>query len=228
MFAVVVPAWLDRYARMIQRWADEYPEAWGLIYQAEVRAREEHTPDVRERLEEEYAEALVRNHPTRYNPKMPWNAVWEALVMHESAYWYKAIEKPGLLLLAGTARISEFLDEDVKTKRPTEPGANHERPVKQHRTEGTIVPYVPNPPVPTGGATPRGGKGRGSGKGEDLSVWDGSKYLKNRAGASLCRGYQTGACLRLNSWNLCAQDGCSAHQCEICLMVGHGSSEVNK
>ena len=147
--------------------------------------------------------------------------------MSEKDYWYKAIDKPGLLLLAGTARMSEFLDEDVKTKRPTGPGENTDRPHKQHRTGGEIVPYVPTPPVPTGG-TPRSGKGRGGGKGEDHSVWDGSKYLKNRAGASLCRGYQTGVCLRQNSYNLCAQDGCSAHQCDICLMVGHGSSEVAK
>ena len=51
MFNVIVPAWLDRYSRMVRRFADAYPEAWGSIYQADVRARLGHAPAVKERLE---------------------------------------------------------------------------------------------------------------------------------------------------------------------------------
>ena len=71
-------------------------------------------------------------------------------------------------------------------------------------------------------------KAGGKGKGEDLSVWDGSKFLKTRNGTCICRGYQDGSCQRMNSWNLCAYDGSSAHQCELCLMVGHGSGDKTK
>ena len=38
-FGVIVPAWLGRYARKVRDYADERPYSWGIIYQADVRAR---------------------------------------------------------------------------------------------------------------------------------------------------------------------------------------------
>ena len=228
MFDVICPAFLDRYARWVQQLADENPECWGLIYQADVRARLEHAPDVRERLEDEHADALVNSRRTKYEESRPWNLVWYSLVKEEKDYWYKSVEKPGLLILAGTAKPAHFIEDDALVKRPAAPITGGDtRPTKQHRYEPNattaIVPYVPPPP------NPAAGKGKGGRKGaEDWSVHDGQKYLKNRAGASICKGYQSGACCRQNSWNLCSSDGVSAHQCEVCLMVGHGSSEQNK
>ena len=225
MFDVVCPAFLDRYARWIQQLNDENPDAWGLVYQAEVRARLEHAPDVRERLEERYAEDVVNNRPTTFDPKRPWNSVWRALIVEEKDYWYKAVEKPGLLMMAGAAKQGQFIGDDAPAKRPVGPGDGGGSEHKRHKTDGAIVPYVPTPPNPHGGAGR--GKGAGGKKSEDLSVHDGSKYLKNRF-FCLWRGYQDGTCLRQNSWNLCAVDGASAHQCELCLMTGHGSSEAAK
>ena len=145
----------------------------------------------------------------------------------EADYWYKAVEKPGILILAGTARPGQFVDDDAPSRTPAQlaHAAEETRPNKHARTQPTptTIPYVPAPPNPH--PTPRM---VGKGKGEDLSVWDGTKFIKARSGTHVCRGYQDGTCQRMNSWNLCAYDGTSARQCELCLMVGHGSSEKAK
>ena len=69
MFDVIVPAWLDRYARKVQRYNDEHPEAWGVIYQTDVRARLEHALEVRERLEAAHATAIANNMPSSHDPR---------------------------------------------------------------------------------------------------------------------------------------------------------------
>ena len=195
------------------------------------RARLEHAPDIREGLEDRYAEDLVHNRPTTFDPARPWNAVWRELCLNEDKWWSKAIEKPCLLIMAGTARPTDFIDGDALTKRT---GGKRRRdddseddvgapPRKRRgvRQGGAHIPFVPKPP----GAEQRLQQ---QGQVTDQSVWDGTKYLKNRAGVDLCKGYQTGRCNRINSYNKCSHDGTSAHQCEICLMVGHGSNEPNK
>ena len=171
----------------------------------------------------------MNNRRTNFKPDRPWESVWEALCSKaESEYWYKAVEKPGILILAGTARPGQFVDDDAPSRSPPQPAKATEdtRPTKYARTvaPSTTIPYVPAPPNPH--VVPR--KAGGKGKGEDLSVWDGSKFLKTRNGTSICRGYQDGSCQRMNSWNLCSYDGSSAHQCELCLMVGHGSGDRTK
>ena len=228
MWNIICPAFLDRYARKIRKYADEFPEAWGLIYQADVRCRLEYAPEVRERLEDQHAEDEENNKRSHYEVDRPWNSVFRALLSkEESDFWYRNVEKPGLLILAGSAKPGDVIGDDAPVRPPptstTQP-ASEPYPKRPRLDTTTTVPYVPAPPRPEGYA-PRQGKGTPR---NDLSVHDGTKYLKNRAGACLCPGYQTGMCTRLNTWNLCAQDGQSAHQCEVCLMVGHGSSETTK
>ena len=133
----------------------------------------------------------------------------------------------------GNASPEAYVEGDAPTADPlNQPAAYGGRPLKRPRGVGTVIPHVPSPPQPTVTApTPKkaGGKQReGRYQKEDKSVWDGSKYIKNRAGACVCKGFQTGQCTRLNTWSLCANDGYSAHQCELCLQVGHGSHEAAK
>ena len=226
---VIDNAWLDRYNQKVRVYNDENPEGWGIIYQADYRARLEHAPDVREELEDKYAEDIVYGRPTTFDPARPWNAVWRQLCLHEDKWWNKAIEKPCLLIMAGTARPCDFIDGDALTRRPSgkrgrgEEASDDDSPPRKRRRNrgGNQIPYVPKPP----GAEQRQYQANGVG---DLSVWDGAKYIKNRAGSDICKGYQTGHCCRIDSYNKCAHDGRSAHQCEVCLMVGHGSSEQGK
>ena len=95
MLGIITPAWLDRYAWKIRDYADEHPDSWGVIYQADVRARREHAPEVREQTEEEYATALAKRRPYDYDPKMPWEFIWERLPYSEKDYFAKDIERPG-------------------------------------------------------------------------------------------------------------------------------------
>ena len=42
------------------------------------------------------------------------------------------------------------------------------------------------------------------------------------------KGCQTGVYNALDAYSRCAEDNASVHQCEICLMVGHGSAGKKK
>ena len=44
---VIDNAWLDRYNQKMRVYNDENPEGWGIIYQADYRARLEHAPEIR-------------------------------------------------------------------------------------------------------------------------------------------------------------------------------------
>ena len=106
--------------------------------------------------------------------------------------------------MAGTARPCDFIDGDALTKRPggkrrrdedsEEDGGAQPKKRRGARQGGAHIPYVPKPP----GAEQRHQK---QGQVSDLSVWDGTKYLKNRAGVDLCKVNQTGRCNRINSYN---------------------------
>ena len=128
--------------------------------------------------------------------------------------------------MAGTAVPQQYVEADAPTATPT-PGATTtlQGPPAKKFKGADVIPFVPEPP-PRG--DPKAGKGAGKTRANDCSVHDGRKYLKNRAGHGLCRGFQAGTCSRLNTWSLCSADGWSAHQCEYCLQVGHGSGDTRK
>ena len=63
------------------------------------------------------------------------------------------MEKPGLLILAGAARLAHFIEADAFVKRAPGPvGEQDTRAQKHHRYEEhattAIVPCVPPPPNP--------------------------------------------------------------------------------
>ena len=72
MYQVVRNARLKRYAAFIEKLNDDYPGAWGLIYQAEVRTRLEHTPRVKADLEDKRAKALAKNSDSDFDAEWPW------------------------------------------------------------------------------------------------------------------------------------------------------------
>ena len=161
---------------------------------------------------------------------MPWDGVFERLTSGEKTFWEKSLEKPGFRITIGNASPQAYVEGDAPTAQPTNETTGYGgRPLKHPRGTATVTPHVPAPPQPTGPTPRRPGKAKEARtQKEDKSVWDGSKYLKNRNGACVCKGFQSGQCNRLNSWSLCSQDGYSCHQCELCLQVGHGSHEAAK
>ena len=60
MYDVVENARLKRYAAMIERFNEEYPGAWGLIYQTDVRTRLEHMPRVKAMLDDKRANNIAK------------------------------------------------------------------------------------------------------------------------------------------------------------------------
>ena len=82
--------WLRSYASKIAKYVKDYPEAWGLIYQCDVRTRNELAPKLRAQLQYQYSKDLVDGtaHRNPFNPSKPWGAVWGRIVEgHAEAKW---------------------------------------------------------------------------------------------------------------------------------------------
>lgn len=239
MYEVVRNARLKRYAALIEKLNDDYPGAWGLIYQAEVRTRLEHMPRVKADLEDKHAKALAKNRDTDFDPAWPWDCVFEQILHGEKEWWDEHVHRPGTQILAKVATAETFVEGDALIASPGAAAS-----ANPNVTTGASTGSVGNPgkrkfddyhAPPGGSQLPwmrgpcKGGKGKSAkAEPEDLSQWNGSCYTRARSGAPICKGYQAGTCFRLNQQHRCAVDNKSVHQCNLCLMVGHGSEESHK
>ena len=192
-----------------------------------MRARQEHAPRVLAKAQANHAEALVRTWPTSFDPARPWNAVWRMLCASEGEWWDELIHRPGNRVVSGSANVEQYIDGDVLTTAAGGRGSKRQAAAEE---EEEYAPFW-QPPMNPGPGRRRGAAGgAGGGKGGkppkgDLSEHNGRVYTKTRAGISPCAGFQIGQCNRVNNQGRCANDHHSAHQCNICLMVGHGSSD---
>ena len=60
VYNVIDNGFLKRYAAKIQEFCTDYPGSWGLIYQVDVRTRQEHAPRVLADAQSNRAEALAK------------------------------------------------------------------------------------------------------------------------------------------------------------------------
>ena len=95
-----------------------------MIYQGDVRARQEHAPRVLADAQNNHAEALVKNWPTHYDYARPWNTVWKMLCEGERDWWDVCIHRPLNRVLSGSAVVQEFIDGDVLTRTNKRPRAD--------------------------------------------------------------------------------------------------------
>ena len=133
------------------------------------------------------------------------------------------MDKPCHNICLGLARMDDYVGQDAPVASSSTPGP-HNPGFQRHevgalrfeRTAPSIAEPPPKrqalaiqdsapPPPPTG----------------DRNLVRKSVNNKNKP---ICAGFQTGACCRVNRQSLCAADGVSVHQCEICLKTSHGSS----
>ena len=229
MFNVVSPGRLRRYADKIASYVNRAPDAWGVIYQADVRTRNEHLPRVYEKAKEKHAEALARGFTTEWNPEKPWEEVMRRIVDDEMVWWYDLIEIPFQSIVPGAAKPAAFVSTDAITR----PDHSTKRPYED------TVPHPPAPVIPEGfmlvrkGAAPTRGrsdynepppKRQRTTDGDHPKMRNGV-YTTTRNGRPVCEGFNTGNCESCDQWGRCSRDSTSAHQCELCLMVGHGAHQ---
>ena len=177
-----------------------------------------------------YQKALEANggnpdfeHP--FDPARPWNYVWsEIMADAEKSWWHVELEHPALVILATRTGVSNVLGGDAPISpvapAPSPPGISNATPIISDTQGFTGSQRY------TGG-----GKGGGGGGGRRQNDWawepapkqrktqhnivDG-KYVTNRSGIPLCKGFNEGACLASRG-NRCTANPSTVHQCERCL-----------
>ena len=203
MLAQISPARLDNYEKQIRRLSLRYGKfSWALIYQADVRARLEHTERLLRIAKEERAKALALGNAHDLDLNKPWDHVWKMLV-DDVAFWQREVIEPALQLSVRAASLGQVIDQDA--------------PVLS--SAGSIatprLPAGPEVPAPKGAAK-RARTERVHKVGEDGNL------THNRKGAELCRGYQTGECTECDARGFCSRNPRRRHQCARCLSEFHG------
>ena len=187
---------LETYEKCISGYHKRYgAQFWHIIYQADVRARQELTESLRRKFQSEQASAKSAGSIHPWEPEAPWEHVWNQLP-EQTRFWKDELED------------SIF---DVRTKQaslPPPPPPNG--PSKRKGNDDDRPPSK----LPKRQQTP---KVHNLGEDGNLST--------NRRGVPLCVPFQEGKCKGVDQWNRCSMTGEHAHQCAKCLAPDHGASE---
>ena len=229
MFDIVSSGMLTRYYNLIEELVNRCPDAWGVIYQADVRTRNEHFPRVLAEVLAHHAKKVAKGKGDQsgVDPSKPWDAVFRRICgKEEKSWWYDIIEIPFQSLVPGAAKVDKFIDGDVLVR----PDAHSRGPAP-----GADVPAPPPPSAPSGYKLVKIGGSEDRRAQPDKRQQTGGNhpqsrngvYITTRNGRPVCDGFNTGACRDCDSWGRCSKDQASAHQCHLCLMVGHGAHESN-
>ena len=93
---MIAVAYLDRYARLIRRLSDEVSEAWGVIYQADARAREEHWERMRRKAQYDHDEAKKTGGTTPFDEAKPWGYPLRMLT-EDHQFWQRELIDPVMM-----------------------------------------------------------------------------------------------------------------------------------
>ena len=200
---------LDRYRALIKRYNGLYPGAWLELYQADHRARLEHTEHIRRDLIEENE---VRPIPG-FKPRDCWDLVFRRLLL-DTGFWQDELERPAMLKILWNGKSGHVTGEAPVL------GAGGGVASFNASTIGAIVPYVPDAGVKRG--APGGGQPAGQppkkmqAKDRQSNLDQGGLFRTNRRGTPLCAGYAAGTCA--GGRGVCPVDGRSAHQRPRCFL----------
>ena len=231
MFNVVSGGPVRGYAELIGELDARYPEAWGLIYQTDVRTRNEHARRVKTKLATRHAKAIAKTPPEEsdFDPARPWAQVFVELITGESEWWMNNIRLPGIEIVAKVTNPERFIDGDALTrKRERPPTREQDRsPLKRRRgaegggggtSSSWSHPRMNNhfeSRAPGGNNHPNYDERRGC-------------FTTNKAGYKICEDHNEGECGRADQYNQCPRDNRSVHQCSVCLQSGHAAHESRK
>ena len=124
------------YAELIGELDTRYPDAWGLIYQTDVRTRNEHARRVKAKLAARHAKAIAKTPPEEsdFDPARPWAQVFVELTTGEADWWMKNIRLPGIELVCKVTNPERFVEGDALTrKRDRPPTREQDKPPLKRR-----------------------------------------------------------------------------------------------
>jgi hypothetical protein len=202
----------ERIKRYITKWG---PGLWHLVYQADVRMRREEM----ELIRRVGAEAKAANPAHPFDPKRPWNWVWQQ-ASKDVEFWKDQLEDGAIQILTHTKSLGAFLDGDAPvvgaargTKRTADihhvsdaQDVGNGRPAREPK-EPKKAPKNPDRNV-------------------DNSVIKDGKYQCNKRGTSICYGYNDGSCKGTGA-QPCLKVSSRTHQCHICLGA-HSATDCPK
>ena len=199
MLDVVRRPRLIAYRNHIQEFAEMHgPQGWALLYQADVRCRQEWMESIRCRLQLAHTTALALGTTTSFRADKPWDSVWEAAVEDEK-FWKREFERPA-------GKLSNFL-AGVEGDAPIHRGASSHS-----------QPNLPNPPPrqqqlpPVQARQPQ----------PQRASW--RTHNDSSPPEELCRGFQDGSCrIGQGHHGQCGRDKKLRQQCAICLGTRHGA-----
>ena len=226
MQEIVSLAALQSYERHVEKLVMQWPGTWGLIYEADDRARAEQLERLRRQM---IAEASVgRQVPASWDAARPWSCIFQQVV-EDGAYWQECVHIPaaawvaagskGKPTIASEAAILKMMPggkeiepghhdgDDGERKRKSQ--ANRDkRLAKRKRIQEELHELRK---IKSGGKGDHGGKGKGKGK------------TKDQTGKPLCFAWASGSspCGHLGAGAECLGSVKRVHKCRLCLSPSH-------
>jgi hypothetical protein len=179
-------------------------ETWHVLYQADLRMREERMDRMlREIISEE---AKAPGSVPGWSAVRPWNAVWSRAA-RDYRYWQSEFKEKALFLITRSAPKAALIDDDVRiSARAIAPPQFGQLGKGQSQRSASSGGYgkAPKPPK------------------EKAHNTNAEGYITNRRQVALCLGWQDGTCTTTLGAGLCQLTGL-AHQCSKCLSSSHGA-----
>ena len=210
MLDVVRRPRLIAYRAHIQEFSEMHgAQGWALLYQADVRCRQEWMETIRCRLQLAHTTALALSTHTAFRADAPWDSVWEEAVA-DWQFWKREFERPA-------GKLSNFLagvEGDAPIARSSSYQQPHPAPQQQQQPRQQQH-QAPPPQRQLGG--PSAGR----------QHW--RTHNDDNPPKELCRGYQDGDCkIGQGAHGQCGRDKRLRHQCAICLAVRHGAYQCGQ
>ena len=118
---------LASYRRWICKLAACYgPIVWHLLYQTDVRCRQELMQRVFQELLAAHTAAIMARTHTDFDPASPWDAVWKR-VLEMKDWWTDEFERPAGMIKNKVLELGSVLGGDVQIS------TNHQRAPAQHQ-----------------------------------------------------------------------------------------------
>ena len=196
-----IPPWLIAYHTMIKGYSAKYGEkCWPLLYQQDVRFRQEEMPEILYRENMKLEASILNNtweQGVGLNTDKPWNHCWSLLLSPEvKAWWSENFKEHALFIVTGWKTVSHFLAGDANVSGT----ASGYIP-----SSGSNGPQTANTPAP---------------KQKDET----GKHRQKAKDAIACPGFNAGTCPG-ESGKACPRNSKFSHICSRCKSVKHSVLE---
>ena len=189
---------LAAYRKLIVKYATQYgASVWHLLYQADVRCRQELMESAKMELFEEHTTNLAAGFNSSFDTTKPWDGVWKK-VTADAEWWQDEFKEQAILVLTHTANLNSMLEDT-------------EAPINKNQGGSSPPPGVNPVKRPTKAKSP---------KPAEIST---EGLTKNKKGRFICQDYQNGSCTHTVGSAQCGKHPQLMHQCTNCLGNGHGA-----